>query len=148
MLASTKKTSVSNNSLKKGHKYYYVIRACTTFDETECVTKLSDVAEKMTWNSQQPKINVSLKKMKNKSAVIVRWTKVSDAAYIQLYRAMQEKKFSKILDTKLNAKYKKGVVISYKYSTGKFKFKVRSYNNIRGKKVYSKYSSVHTVSLK
>lgn len=148
LLLSTKKTSALSSHLKKGHKYYYIVRAKAVFDKTECVSRLSDAAEKMTWNAQKPKIDISLKKTKNKCYVMIRWNNVSDATHIQLYRAMPGKKFSKLLDTRLNAQYKKGAVISYKYSTGKFKFKVRSYNYIKKKKVYSKYSKVHTVSLR
>lgn len=147
-LGTVKGTSYKSTKLKKGTTYYYVIQAYQKKGNKIMISSKSSKVSKKAGYPTKPGIGVKVKKSGNTNRVIITWSKVTDGQYIQLYRSINGKKYTKLLDTKITKKNKKGVIVKYKYASGTYRFKIRTYNKVKGKKLYSSYSTIKKVKLK
>ena len=89
------------------------------------------------------KVKITSAKQISKSAIKVKWKKVSKAKGYEVYMKTNSGSFKKIKTTKSAELKKSGLKVNKKYY-----FKVRAYRNYKGKKYYGKYSKVKTVNMK
>ena len=130
-----------DKTAKLGKKYYYKIVLKPGDDSVPGVT--SQVVS-ATVDLSVPDIRKSLS-TDGKSVKIV-WDYSGKAKGYQVYRYDAKKKKWKSCKT---LKKTKNTFTDKNVKTGKsYKYKVRAYATVNGKKIYSKFSSVHTVSLK
>lgn len=146
LCSTVSKTTALVKNLKKGRKYYYVVIAYQSSHGELSYSKPSRVVSRQAGSPGKPQITVTMTKNRGKKYVTIHWQKVSDAKFIQLYRSKSGSKYESILDAKIS-KYKKGVTVSYVYARGTYRFKIRSYNQYKGKKLYSDYSKIKKVRL-
>lgn len=94
---------------------------------------------KKTFKIRLKKISITSAKKSGSTAVKLNWSKVSGATGYEVYK-LTGKSWKKIATVKAtsytNTKLKKGVT---------YKYKIRSYQTVKGKKVYSDYSSVKSI---
>lgn len=143
---NVKGNSVTVKKLKKGKKYYYVVIAYKKTKGLLSYSKTSKVVSGRAGNPRQPRITITTSSHQGKKYVSIHWRNVSDATYIQLYRSNSGRKYENIFEDKVS-RYKKGVTIIYTYTKGTYRFRVRSYNKYKGKKLYSVYSKVKKINL-
>ncbi len=124
-------TSFKNTRLKPGKRYYYKIRA---YKGNTIYPFSSTSAE-----SAKPKAPSNIRTVVGKRKIIVRWKKVSGVSGYQIYRS-----------AKKSGKYKRIKTVgrgTSKFTNKRLKrgkryyYKVRAYKKVRGKKIYSSYSS-------
>lgn len=102
---------------------------------TETIPKLSDGN-----TSEEPSEDKAVVSVKNAGNIIVRWSKVKNATHYEVYVAVKGKKYGKaIVTVKASAKRK----LTIKTVNGKainpnkvYKFKVKAYRIVKGKKKY------------
>lgn len=144
----TQATSLRNLDLKKGVTYYYKIQAYRIIDGTYFYSPISDISMKKAGYPQTPSISLQKINKQRKKMVIIRWSNISDAEYIQLYRKKSGQGYKKILDKKITTNIKKGVTISYITTKGEMAFKIRTYNKSNDIRYYGKFSNIKKVKLK
>ncbi|MCQ4636219.1 S8 family serine peptidase [Anaerovorax odorimutans] len=134
-LDGTKK-SWKNGKLKTGTKYKYKIRA---------YYKAGDKIEYCGYSSAKsatPKLKkASVKTKKENKKITVTWSKVRGATGYTVYKYSASKKKYVRKKTVKSSKAKKRVYTDKKVKWGKtYKYKVRAYRTIGGKRVYGPYS--------
>lgn len=124
------KTSYTNTGVNCGVKYYYKVRAKrqSVYGGYSKVLNAKPVLGKPTL-----KVTAQSKKAK------IQWTKVAGASNYELYMATGNGKFKKIKTATVQAGLKKNKT---------YRFKVRAYRTVNGKKVYGDFSAVKSVKIK
>ena len=142
-VGSTTKTSYTVKKLKAGTKYKFKVRAYKTVNKKKYYGSYSSELQTATKTST-PKITSVTTGSKKAN---LKWKKVSGATGYEIYMA-----------TSKNGKYSKIKTIT-KASTGKYSktklkknkkyyFKIRTYKTVKGKKIYSSYSTVKSIKIK
>lgn len=135
-ISDTAATSWTDGSVKTGTTYYYKMKAKVTTNKATT----SGYSKVKSAKCVPAKPTVTLNSSKAKQ-IKVSWKKVSGASGYEIYRATSKNgKYKKVTTVK------KGSTTSYtnKKLTSKktYYYKVRAYRTVKGKKVYSSYSSV------
>lgn len=148
-IGTTYETSMHSMDLKIGAVYYYKVQAYKVINGEQCYSRISDVSAKAAGHPGTPSISIQNIKKQEKKVAIIRWSNISDAKYIQLYRKKTGQKYQKILDKRITKSIKNGVTISYIKTSGKMKFKARTYNKSPdGIRFYSSFSQTKIIKLK
>ena len=136
-------TSYTDKGLTKGKTYYYKVAAYVTSDGSK-IKSANTSAKSVSVTSPIP-TGVSASKTK-KGVATIKWSKSSGAAGYEVYMAT-----SKSGKYTLASTIKSGSTLTYKktgLTAGKtYYFKVRSYIEVSGKKVYSPYSTIVKVKV-
>lgn len=103
-----------------------------------------NVKPKSNLNYKIGKVTGVKNKTQSTKTITLKWNKSTNASGYEVYKYDTKKKKDVKLGTTKNTTYK---VTGLKAGT-KYKFKVRAYKNINGKKYYGKYSSVKTLTTK
>ncbi len=141
-IADVTETSYKVKSLKSGTKYKFKVRAYVKDDGT-IYGNYSDVLETAT-KTKTPEITSA--KSSSKGKATVKWSDVSGESKYQLYYATSKNGTYKRYDT-YDANDADATVSGL--TSGKtYYFKVRTYKNTDGGKVYSSYSAVKSVKVK
>lgn len=140
-ITSSSTTNYTNTGLKTGNTYYYKIRAYKTVDGKRVYSKFSDRVY------ATPKLNSPTIKVKaGTNKATVSWNKVSGAYGYQVYRATSENGtyyLKKTVNSSSSLSYTNTGLTKGKI----YYYKVRAYRTVDGKKVYSKYSTVKSVTI-
>ena len=145
----THKTSMYSRDLKIGTVYYYKVQAYKETNGEPCFSLISDVSAKAAGHPGMPSISNQQLKKQGKKIAVIRWSNISDAKYIQLYRKKAGQKYKKILDSKITKPIKNGVTVSYVKTSGEMKFKARTYNKSQdGVRFYSSFSQTKKIKLR
>ena len=140
-LATVKTTSYTNKKLTAGKTWYYKVKASGTLYSEKYTTADSNIVSAKAVPAK-PVIKLSAGKKK----ATVTWNKISGAGGYEVYRA-----------TSKNGKYTKAATVKAgktTYTDAKLKakktyyYKVRAYKTVKGKKVYTGYSSVGKTTTK
>ena len=127
------------------------VACCHVNTQTETIAKLPDetTMEKPSNNGIKPnnKTNVSVQ---NAKGIVVRWNKVKNATYYEIYVAVKGKKYGKAAFTikasagrKLTIKMLKGKAVNPEQI---YKYKVKAYRTVKGKKKYLTASKIMYVA--
>lgn len=143
----TSATSIRNLDLKTGVVYYYKIQAYRIISGTYYYSRISEITAKTAGYPKTPSMSIQKVNKQGKKVVVIRWSNISDAKYIQLYRKKEGQGFKKILDKKIAKAIKNGVTVSYVKTNGTMSFKVRTYNKADGIRYYSGFSNEKKVKL-
>ncbi|MBE5926960.1 MAG: hypothetical protein E7270_08380 [Lachnospiraceae bacterium] len=138
---TTTSTSFKNGKLTRGKTYYYKVRAYKIVNGTKIYGNFSSV-KAMGTKPQTPIIEL---RSGNSKAKII-WKKISGISGYEVYMsASSSGTYSKIKTSGSNntAYLKTGLTRGKKYY-----FKVRSYRTVSGKKIYSGWSSIESVTVK
>ena len=138
---TTTSTSLKNGKLSRGKTYYYKVRAYKTINGTKLYGKFSSV-KAMGTKPKTPSIEL---RSGNKKAKVI-WKKISGVSGYEVYMsASSSGAYSKIKTSgsKNTAYLKTGLASGKKYY-----FKVRSYRTVGGKKIYSSWSSIKSITVK
>ena len=135
-ISDTAATSWTDGSVKTGTTYYYKMKAKVTTNKA--TTSGYSKVKSAKCVPAKPAVTLNSSKAKQ---IKVSWKKVSGASVYDIYRATSKNgKYKKVTTVK------KGSTTSYtnKKLTSKktYYYKVRAYRTVKGKKVYSSYSSV------
>lgn len=147
-IGSTSGTSMHSMDLKIGTVYYYKVQAYKVINGEQCYSRISDVSAKAAGHPGTPSISIQNIKKQGKKVAVIRWSNISDAKYIQLYRKKAGQKYQKILDKKITKNIKNGVTISYVKTSGEMQFKARTYNKSDDIRFYSDFSQIKKIKLK
>lgn len=147
-IGSTYGTSMRNLDLKTGTVYYYKIQAYKIINSKPYYSHISDISVKAAGHPRTPSISIQKIKKQGKKVAVIRWSNISDAKYIQLYRKKAGQNYQKILDKKITNTIKNGITISYIRTSGELKFKARTYNKSDGIRFYSSFSQIKKIKLK
>lgn len=130
------KNSWKNTGLKTGTKYRYKIRAYYKAGASIEYCGYSSA------KSATPKLKKASVKTKNtKSGITITWSKVQGASGYVVYKHSASKGKYVKKKTLKTSKMKKRAYTDKKVKWGKkYKYKVRAYRTIKGKKVYGPYS--------
>ena len=140
-------TSLKNTGLKTGMTYFYKVQAVRMIGDMYYYSPVSSAVMKKAGYPRTPNISLQKVRRQGKKVIIVRWSNISDADHIQLFRKRGGQSYKKILDKKVTKVIKKGVTISYVTTKGNMSFKVRTYNKAGGSRYYSKFSNEKKVKL-
>lgn len=142
--ASDTATGYVNGGLKPGKNYYYRVR-CYKLMEGQKINSAFSEKKKIYLSGRPDKPVFSVKK-RSKTSTDLSWDKFADAEYVDVfYSTSSDGKYNKF------ATYTGSSIGCYHTKLKKNKtyyYKLRTYNVVKGKKVYSKYSKVHKVTLK
>jgi len=133
-IATTSKTTFTNSKLTPGATYYYKIRARRTLNGAPAYSKHSS-AKSVKLTLSAPRLISA--KASGKKNVKVKWTKISGVKGYEVFRSTSKKRGFKKVKTlgKTSFTDKPSKKRTYYY-------KVRCYNIVSKKKVYSSFSSV------
>lgn len=124
-------TSFKNKGLTAGKTYYYKVRAYNG----SAVYPFSSASSE----SAKPKAPSSVRTTAGKRKITVRWKKVSGVSGYQVYRSAKKSGNYKRIKT---VGHRTSKFINKRLKRGKrYYYKVRAYKKVKGKKVYSSYSS-------
>ena len=124
-------TSFKNKGLTAGKTYYYKVRAYNG----STVYPFSSVSSK----AARPKAPSNVRTTAGKRKITVRWKKVSGVSGYQVYRSAKKSGNYKRIKT---VGHRTSKFINKRLKRGKrYYYKVRAYKKVKGKKVYSSYSS-------
>lgn len=124
-------TNFKNKGLKAGKTYYYKVRAC----KGNSVYPFSSVSSK----AATPKTPTNIRTSAGKRRITVRWKKVPGVSGYRIYRATKKSgpyRAVKTVGSKKSRFINKGLKRGKRYY-----YKVRAYKKVKGKKIYSSYSS-------
>ena len=140
-LATVKTTSYTNKKLKAGKTWYYKVKASGTLYREKYTTAASNIVSAKAVPAK-PVIKLSAGKKK----ATVTWNKISGANGYEVYRATSKKgKYTKAATVKAG----KTTYTDKKLKAKKtYYYKVRAYKTVKGKKVYTGYSSVGKTTTK
>lgn len=142
--ASGAATGYVNGGLKPGRNYYYRVR-CYKLMEGQKINSAFSEKKKLYLSGKPDKPVFSVKKQ-SKTSTDLSWDKFADAEYVDVfYSTSSNGKYNKF------ATYTGSSIGCYHTKLKKNKtyyYKLRTYNVVKGKKIYSKYSKVHKVTLK
>ena len=82
----THKTSMYSRDLKIGTVYYYKVQAYRETNGEPSFSRISDVSSKAAGHPGMPSLSIQKIKKQGKKVAVIRWSNISDAKYIQLYR--------------------------------------------------------------
>lgn len=133
-IATTSKTTFTNSKLTPGATYYYKIRARRTINGAPAYSKHSSVKSVKLKLSAPRLISAKTSGKKN---VKVKWTKVSGAKGYEVFRSTSKKRGFKKVKTLGKTSFTDKLSKKRTYY-----YKVRCYNTVNKKKVYSSFSSV------
>lgn len=140
-IATTKNTSYKCRKLKSGTDYYFKVRA---FKDPKTGREYGEYSSKIKMSTKTDAPVIKLKASGNK--VKISWKKVKGVGGYEVYMSTNKKNgYEKI---KKNSSSKLSYVQNNLDKNKKYYFKVKSYKNINGKKVYSKWSDVKSVLVK
>ncbi|WHY94817.1 InlB B-repeat-containing protein [Neobacillus cucumis] len=140
---SSSTVSYTNTSLTSGKTYYYKVRAYRVVSGNKVYGTYSNIA------SAKPilaaPIKISLAKASS-TAIKVSWSKVSEASGYEIYRSTNKTGTYARIKTITSAS-----TTSYKNSSltkrKTYYYKVRAYKVVRGKKIYSSYTTIASYKL-
>ena len=139
---NAKTVSYTNQKLKCGKTYYYIVKSYKKVNGTKtCIGKSSAKGAKVV----PEKITVSSIKSGN-NKVTLKWKKLSGINGYEVYRATSKNgKYTKIATVN---KASKVTYTDKKLTSGKkYYYKIRAYKKVSGKKVYGSYSTVKNVKV-
>ncbi len=140
--ASGAATGYVNGGLKPGRTYYYRVRAYKLMEGQKINSAFSD--RKKRYLSGKPDTPVFSAKRRSATSTDLSWDKFEDAEYVDVFYA-----------TSRNGKYRRFATYTgnsigcYHTKLRKKKtyyYRIRTYNVVKGEKIYSNYSKVHKVS--
>ena len=133
-ITRTSKLQYTHKSLKAGTAYKYRIRAYKTLDDKKCYSKSYKTITVVT----KPKAVSTFSAKAAKTSVTLTWGKVSGVDGYEIYRYDNAKsKYVKITATS------KRTYTDKKLSAGtSYKYRIRTYKTIDGKKYYSSYKTL------
>lgn len=137
---TTTGTSLTVKGLTAGSKYSFRVRAYNKADKV-----YSSWSKTVSVKPVPAKTSVKAKNLKGKKAQ-VSWKKVDGASGYKIYRAAGKGSYKAVKTVKsgktvkfTNKSLKKGTV---------YKYKVKAYRTVKGKKIYGSYSSAASVKIK
>jgi len=142
-VGKTTKNTYTIKKLKTATTYKYRVRAYMEVGNTQYYGSYSSSIKTST-KTKTPSISKLTTKSKK---AIIKWNKVSGASGYEIYMSTSKSgKYSKIKTIT------KGKTISYTKTNlkknKKYYFKIRTYRNVDGKKIYSSYSSIKSIKIK
>ncbi|MGN0243601.1 MAG: leucine-rich repeat protein [Lachnospiraceae bacterium] len=141
--ASSKSSGYINGGLKPGKAYYYRVRSYKIVGGQKFYSPYSKKYKiVLSGKPDQPSF---VAEKKSKTSTDLTWESFTDAGYVEVYYATSKKgRYNRF------AVYTSNTTGCYhtKLNKGKtYYYKIRTYNLVNGKKVYSKYSKIQKVSL-
>ncbi|MCI7302871.1 MAG: DUF6273 domain-containing protein [Clostridiales Family XIII bacterium] len=138
---TTKATSWTNKKLTTGRSYYYKVRAYKKQGGKNLYSKFSKRLKAVP-RTKAP----SYKLTAGKKKIRISWKKVHGADGYRIYRAKSKNgKYKRIKDSRSKLRRYTSICLT---SHHRYYYKVRSYRIVKGKKVYSPYSTVKSVRTK
>lgn len=138
---TTKATSWTNKKLTTGRSYYYKVRAYKKQGGKNLYSKFSKRLKAVP-RTKAP----SYKLTAGKKKIRISWKKVHGADGYRIYRAKSKNgKYKQIKDSRSKLRRYTSICLT---SHHRYYYKVRSYRIVKGKKVYSPYSTVKSVRTK
>ena len=147
-IGSTYGTSMRSLDLKTGTVYYYKIQAYKVISSKQYYSPISDASSKAAGHPRTPSISIQKIKRQGKTVAVIRWSNISDAKYIKIYRKKTVQSYQKILEKKITNIFRIGVTISYVKTKGEMQFKARTYNKSGGIRFYSSFSKTKKIKLR
>lgn len=138
---TTKATSWTNKKLTTGQSYYYKVRAYKNQGGKNLYSNFSKRLKAVP-RTKAP----SYKLTAGKKKIRISWKKVHGADGYRIYRAKSKNgKYKQIKDSRSKLRRYTSICLT---SHHRYYYKVRSYRIVKGKKVYSPYSTVKSVRTK
>lgn len=138
---TTKATSWTNKKLTTGQSYYYKVRAYKNQGGKNLYSNFSKRLKAVP-RTKAP----SYKLTAGKKNIRISWKKVHGADGYRIYRAKSKNgKYKQIKDSRSKLRRYTSICLT---SHHRYYYKVRSYRIVKGKKVYSPYSTVKSVRTK
>ena len=140
-IRSLKTTSYTDKKLKTNKTYYYSVVAFKTVDGKR---HYGDASKYITAKTATATPKISYHKNTSTKKAKIKWSKVSGAKGYELYISTKKGSGYKRVYSGSKREYTKS-----KLKKGKtYYFKVKAYNKVDGKKVYSSFSSVKSVKIR
>lgn len=133
-----------NNWLSQGKNYKMRIRAVKTVDGKNYYSPYTSFSA----YTKYKKVDIKSVKSKNKKTATVKWTPKTSKTKGYEIQYSTKKSFKNASVKKITSKSKSSVKIKKLKSKKKYYFRIRSYNTVNGKKIYSVYSKSLNVKIK
>lgn len=134
-------TSYTNSNLKYGKTYYYVVKA---YENEESDKNYLCASTAISGKVVPTTTKITSAKVKN-NKVTLKWKKVSGVSGYEVYRAVG--KTGKYKKVKTLTSASKTTYVNNSLKDGKkYSYKIRAYKKVNGKKVYSEYSTIKSVT--
>ncbi|MCH5304350.1 MAG: fibronectin type III domain-containing protein [Ruminococcus sp.] len=136
-LDKTSSTTFKIKSLKEGKKYTYAVRAYKVIKDKGYYSDYTDV----TFYTKYKKVAIKKAVSTSKKTVTVKWTPKKSKTKGYQVQYSRSKSFANSKIVTVNSKSKSKVKINNLKSGKKYYFRVRSFNTVDKKTIYSVYSS-------